>query len=250
MFPILFKIGSIKVYSYGLMIAIGIVAALLLSLNRAKRLKLNTDAVMDLYIFGVAGGLIGAKLLYGIVELPTIINDPKFIIESLGSGLVVYGGIIGGIITGYIYCKRKKLDFWTYLDLLVPSLALAQGFGRIGCFGAGCCYGRETDSLLGVVFRNSFYAPNGVKLIPTQLFSSAGDFIIAGILLYFSTKSKRKGQVAGLYLILYSIGRFIVEMFRGDPRGNIGVLSTSQFICLFMFFIGIYIFGFVNKSGK
>lgn len=250
MFPILFKIGSIKVYSYGLMIAIGIVAALLLSLYRAKRLNLNTDSVTDLFIFGVAGGLIGAKVLFWIVEFPTIIDNPKYIIETLGSGFVVYGGIIGGIITGYIYCKRKKLDFWTYLDLLVPSLVLAQGFGRIGCFGAGCCYGRETDSLLGVVFRNSFYAPNGVKLIPTQLFSSAGDFIIAVILLYFSAKSKRKGQVAGLYLILYSIGRFIVEIFRGDPRGNVGVLSTSQFICLFMFFIGIYIFGFVNKSGK
>jgi phosphatidylglycerol---prolipoprotein diacylglyceryl transferase len=248
MHPILFKFSSITAYSYGFMIAIGIISALALSLYRAKRLDFNTDAIMDLGTYGVVGGFIGAKLLFWIVEFPSIIHNPNFIVETLSNGFVVYGGIIGGVVTGYVYCKIKGLDFLAYLDLIVPAIALAQGFGRIGCFETGCCYGRETDSVLGIAFQNSLYAPNGISLIPTQLFSSAGDFIIAGILLYYSSKSQRKGQVSGLYMILYSVGRFVIEIFRGDPRGSVGVLSTSQFICIFMFFIGIYVFCFLNKK--
>lgn len=246
--PILFKFGSITLYSYGFMIAIGIISALALSLYRGKRLGFNTDAIMDLGTYGVVGGFIGAKLLFWIVEFSSIIHNPNFIVETLNSGFVVYGGIIGGVITGYVYCKIKGLDFLAYLDLIVPAIALAQGFGRIGCFETGCCYGRETDSVLGITFQNSLYAPNGISLIPTQLFSSAGDFIIAGILLYYSSKSKRKGQVTGLYMILYSVGRFIIEIFRGDSRGSVGILSTSQFICIFIFFIGFYVFSFLNKK--
>ena len=250
MHPILFEIGPITIYSYGLLIAIGITAALLLSLHRGKRLGLNSDTILDLGIYGVVGGIIGAKLLFWMVEIPSILQNPSFIIESLSSGFVVYGGIIGGVATGYVYCKIKKLDFLLYLDLIVPAIALAQGFGRIGCFETGCCYGRETHSALGVVFEKSLSAPNGVPLLPTQLFSSAGDFFIAAILLYYSSKAKRKGQVTGLYMILYSIGRFIIEIFRSDPRGNVGLLSTSQFICIGMFFIGIYGFFFYGRNKK
>jgi phosphatidylglycerol:prolipoprotein diacylglycerol transferase len=250
MHPILFKLGLITVYSYGFMIAMGIISALLLSVYRGKKLGFDTDAIMDLGMYGVVGGFIGAKLLFWTVEFSNIIHNPNYIVETLSSGFVVYGGIIGGVVTGYAYCKIKGLDFLSYLELIVPAIALAQGFGRIGCFETGCCYGRETDSILGITFQNSLYAPNGVPLIPTQLFSSAGDFIIAGILLYYSSKSQKRGQVSGLYMILYSVGRFIIEIFRGDPRGNVGILSTSQFICIFMFFIGIYIFGFLDKGKK
>lgn len=242
MHPILFELGPITIYSYGFMIAIGIISALVLSLHRGKRLAFNTDAIMDLGMYGIVGGFIGAKLLFWIVEFPNIFHNPNYIIETLSSGFVVYGGIIGGVITGYVYCKIKDLDFLSYLDLIVPAIALAQGFGRIGCFETGCCYGRETNSALGIIFQKSLYAPNGVSLIPTQIFSSVGDFVIAGILLYYSSKYKRKGQVTALYLILYSIGRFIIEIFRGDQRGNIGILSTSQLICIFMLLIGIYVY--------
>jgi len=248
--PILFKLGFITVYSYGFMIGIGIIAALLLSLYKAKKLGINTEIIMDLGIYGVVGGFIGAKLLFWVIEFPNIINNPYYIVETLSSGFIVYGGLIGGMVTGYAYCKIKNLNFLLYLDLIVPAIALAQGFGRIGCFEAGCCYGRETDSALSIIFQKSLNAPNGISLIPTQLFSSAGDFIIAGILLYYSSKSKREGQVAGMYMILYSIGRFIIEIFRGDQRGNVSILSTSQFICIFMLLIGLYIFCFLNKNKK
>jgi phosphatidylglycerol:prolipoprotein diacylglycerol transferase len=130
-----------------------------------------------------------------------------------------------------------------YFDLVMPQIALAQGIGRIGCFLAGCCYGKETDSRLSLVFHESEYAPNGVRLIPTQLYSAAFDIGLFAALLLIDRKKKADGQVAGAYLVLYSVGRFLIEFFRGDlERGTIGVLSTSQFIAIFLFLAGILVF--------
>ena len=122
----------------------------------------------------------GSKLLYVIVEWKTFLQDPWSVLGS--SGFVVYGGIITGVLAVYVFCKRKHLDFKAYFNLLMPAVALAQGFGRIGCFCAGCCYGRVTTSPLGVEFPVGSLAPAGVKILPTQLFSSAGDFIIFAVL--------------------------------------------------------------------
>lgn len=242
MHPDLFSIGKLPIHSYGLMMAIGIITAILLSSYRAGKKGLSQDAVTDIAIYGVIGGLIGAKLLYFIAEAPYIFKNPKVIKDMLTSGFVVYGAIIGGAGAVYIYCAIKKLRFIKYFDLTAPAIALAQGIGRIGCFLAGCCYGRATTSPLGVIFKNSPYAPNNIKIHPTQLYSSLGDFVIAAILLYYARKDRKDGQVAGLYMILYSIGRFLVEFLRDDPRGNIFLLSTSQFICIFVLIGGIIVF--------
>ena len=132
------------------------------------------------------------------------------------------------------------MPFLKYFDLVMPSVALAQGFGRIGCFLAGCCYGRETDSALGIVFHNSNYTPNDVKLLPTQLISSGLDFLLCAVLILLDRKKKGDGQIAGAYLVLYSIGRFILEFYRGDLiRGNVGALTTSQFIAIFVAMAGV-----------
>ena len=141
------------------------------------------------------------------------------------------------------------MPFLKYFDLVMPSVALAQGFGRIGCFLAGCCYGRETDSALGIVFHNSSYAPNGVKLLPTQLISSGLDFLLCAVLILLDRKKKGDGQIAGAYLVLYSIGRFILEFYRGDLiRGNVGALTTSQFIAIFVALAGVILI--VVRNGK
>ena len=142
-----------------------------------------------------------------------------------------------------------------YFDLVMPSIALAQGFGRIGCLLAGCCYGRETDCFFSITFRHSDFAPNGVPLIPTQIYSSLLDFIHFGFLLFVAKHKKADGQVAACYLICYSIGRFILEFFRGDlERGSVGVLSTSQFISVFAAAAGaalmVWIFRGIGKKKK
>ncbi len=242
MYNELFSIGPFTVYGYGLMIAIAIIAAYVTTEIRAKKYKMAQELIFSLVAWCAVGGLAGAKLLYIIIELPNIIESENFLYD-IATGFVVYGGIISGIITGYIFCKVKKLKFLDYFDLGMPSIAIAQGFGRIGCFLAGCCYGVETDSCIGITFHNSQFAPNDVSLVPTQLLSSGLNFIHFLILIIFAKRKKASGQVAALYLILYSSGRYVMEMFRGDlDRGSVGQFSTSQFISIFLFVIGVALF--------
>lgn len=238
----LFSIGRFTIHGYGLMIGIGFLSAYLLSDYRAKKKGLDPDHVFGLAVWVIAIGLISAKVLYYITTIDEIMKDPKLLLD-IANGFVVYGGIIGGIAGGYVYCRKYKLDFLKYVDLIMPAVALAQGFGRIGCFLAGCCYGMETEGPLAVVFRNSAYAPNGIPLLPTQLISSVFNFAHFFVLTWLSGRSKKNGQIGAMYLMIYSMGRFVIEFFRGDLiRGNVGVLTTSQFISLFAAGAGAVLF--------
>ena len=236
----LFSIGPFTVYGYGFMIAVGVLAAYFTAEYRAKKSKLQYEEIFYLVIWCVIGGFVSAKILFWITEWKSFAQDPAFFLRTLGDGFVVYGGIIGGILTGYFYCRVRRLEFLKYFDLVMPSIALAQGFGRIGCLMAGCCYGRETDGPFAITFRDSGFAPNNVALIPTQIYSSILNFIHFGILLILARRKKADGQVAVAYLVFYSIGRFILEFFRGDlERGSVGSLSTSQFIGIFTCAAGV-----------
>lgn len=243
----LLKIGSITIYGYGLMIAIGILAAYLVAEYRAKRKGLDSEPVFSIMICAVVCGFAGAKLLHYITILDEIIKDPHVLVTDLADGFVVYGGIIAGILCTALFCRIKKLSFLSYMDLILPSVALAQGFGRIGCFLAGCCYGVETDSAFSVTFHDSAYAPNGVALFPSQLVSSDLDFIHFAVLCVVAKKNKTPGRIGALYLIFYSIGRFCIEFFRGDLlRGSVGTLSTSQFISIFVAIAGAIMYGVLS----
>lgn len=236
--PDLFSIGPITIHGYGLMIGIGFLAAVLIAMYRSKRYELDKELVFNMGILCIVGGMLGAKILFVITEFSTL-SESKNLLFDLANGFVVYGGIIGGILVLYIYCRYKKVNFLEYMDLLVPSVSIGQGFGRIGCFLAGCCYGQETTCPIGIVFENSPFAPSGISLLPTQLISSAGNFLIAAILILIARRRKNKGIVLSMYLILYGVGRFIIEIFRNDPRGNVGTFSTSQFISIFMVGFGV-----------
>ena len=248
-----FQIGPITFYMYGLMIALGFFAALLMTLQRGKKRQFSEDIIWGIFFCAVVGGVIGCRFLYYIVELPNIIEDPS-ILWNFKNGYVVYGGIIGGILTSYIYCRIKKVKFLPYFDLVMPAVSLAQGFGRIGCLCAGCCYGRETDAWYGITFHDAHFAPNGVKLIPTQLISSVGDLAICGILLWYASKKPKTGRVASMYMLLYGVGRFAVEFLRNDYRGSIGALSTSQIISIGIVAVGVLMYAvvpkLVNKDGE
>lgn len=264
MYNDLFSIGPVTVHGYGLMIAIGVLAALLISDKRATKRGLSGDLVYSMVIWTVVGGFLGAKVLFVVTYFKKFLADPVGFIS--GSGFVVYGGIITGIGIIALFCKIKKVSFIEYIDLVIPSVALAQGFGRLGCLLAGCCYGRPTDSIIGIVFTHSDFAPNGIKLMPTQIMMSVGDFIIAAILFYFvSVYDKKKmekdglssppasteGRVTLLYLMLYAIGRFSVEFFRNDYRGSVGALSTSQFIAIIIALIAaITYYVMIQKKEK
>lgn len=233
MYNELFSVGPITVYGYGVMIALGILVAYKVILYRAAKLNIGQSHIQNLLVIGLTGGFAGAKLLYWITQINNIADDPGILL-NVSQGFVVYGGIIGGIAAGYVYCRKKKINFLQHLDLFVPSLALAQGFGRIGCLLAGCCYGEETHSWVGITFQHSEFAPNDVKLVPTQIMESVLSFSLFFVLLYLAQKNRPShGVIAGLYLVVYSLGRFGIEFFRGDLiRGQFGVFATSQWIAV------------------
>jgi len=247
----LLQIGPFTVYGYGLMIAIGVLVAYSVGEYRAKKQGLDPDSLFWITVSCLIGGILGAKLLFIIVEIKSIIADPSILLD-VTHGFVVYGGIIGGIGVGYLYCKLKKLVFLKYFDLVMPSIAIAQGFGRVGCMFAGCCYGRETDGWFHVIYHSSDFAPNGVALIPTQMVMAILNFAHFFILAFLIKKLvKHDGQIAGFYLVFYSIGRFFLEYLRNDPRGNVDILSTSQFISLFILAAGvgtILLCGYLGKK--
>ncbi len=254
MYNELIHIGPVTVYGYGLMTAIGILSAYLVGVFRAKKHGLLPERIFGIVVWCCIFGYAGSKLLYTITVFDRVVKNPAMLLD-LSNGWVVYGGILGGILGAVIYCRRKNLSFISYFDLCMPEVALAQGFGRIGCFLAGCCYGEKTDLPIGIVFSNSSYAPNGVPLIPTQLISSGLDFLNFFVLVWISRRTKRRGVVGGCYLIFYSVGRFVMEFFRGDlERGLIGPLSTSQFIAIFVFLAGVIVVlgagGFEGKKAR
>lgn len=225
------SIGPITIHGYGFMIGIGVLVCIALGVYRAKKTGvIPEEVVLDIAIYGLVSGFLGAKLLYVIVEFEHFLKDPMSVLGS--EGFVVYGGIVAGVLSAVLYCKVKKISFLECFDLLAPSISIAQGFGRLGCLMAGCCYGRVTDSFLGIVFPEGGMAPAGVKLLPTQIFSSLGDFAITAILLWYYNKRKNVGDVGAVYMGLYAVGRFLLEFLRSDDRGSIGILSTSQWISI------------------
>lgn len=263
MYNDILTVGPFTIHGYGLMIAIGALMAMLVSEKRAKKRGLDGDLIYGMVAWTVVLGFMCAKVLYIFTDLKNFLANPVDFLRF--SGFVVYGGIIGGVATICCYCKIKKVSVIDYLDVAVVGVAIAQGFGRIGCLLAGCCYGRPTDSAIGITFSHSNFAPNGIKLLPTQIMMSVGDFIIAGILVLCSRHIDRKimeekkldslpsgtnGRLTLIYLGLYSVGRFGIEFFRNDYQGNIGILSTSQFIAVLMVIAVaiIYCFFFVRKK--
>lgn len=245
---VLFNLFGFKVYSYGLMIGLGIIAAVMILNSKAKRLGYDENSIFNMIIVTVLSGILGGKLLFIITNLSEFIKNPMSIITDFGYGFVIYGAIIAGMVAVILYSRIKKWNFLEIVDLVAPSVAIAQGFGRIGCFLAGCCYGAETTSFLSVVFPENSLAIPHVHLHPTQIYSSVFDFALGIFLIMYSKKKKDSGKTFSLYLICYSVGRFIIEFLRNDVRGSVGVLSTSQFISIFILILGIFIFIYSSKK--
>lgn len=242
----LFSIGKFTVHGYGLMIGLGFMLAVLLGARKATKIGLSADHVTNIAICTLVFGFLGGKLLFIIVEVKDFFSNPLAVLGS--QGFVVYGGIISGVASIYIYCRIKKISPRQYFDVIGNFVPINQALGRIGCFLAGCCYGRATHAWYGVVFPEGCLAPAGVKLIPTQLIMAAGDMLIFLLLCVVDRKKKHDGLVASCFLIFYSIGRFIIEFLRNDYRGSVGFLSTSQFIAIWTLVAGIAMAIFMVKS--
>lgn len=239
MHPTLFSIGPLKIHTYGALIALGILLALFYLSKQAKNNGLDYQKILDITIYLVFSGILGARIFYVIIEYRNFENDISGIFKIWEGGLVFYGGFIAAFATGYFLIKKNKLPVWKTIDLFTPAIPLAHTFGRFGCFFAGCCYGKETNVLWAVTFKNpdSLASPVlNIPVHPTQIYESLSNFFIFLFLNWFQKFKRFDGQVAWIYIILYSVMRFIVEFFRGDERGFVlnGLLSTSQLISLIL----------------
>ena len=238
MYPILIEFGFFKIFTYGLLVATGFLVAILLASSRAEKEGLDSQKVLDLCFYAMVSALLGARLLYVIVEYRYFLDSPLEIFKFWKGGLVFYGGLILGVLISLWYLKRNQMPMWKTADLLAPSIALGQLIGRWGCFFAGCCYGKKTDVAWGITFTDPrSLAPLEISLHPTQVYLSLNAVFIFIFLMWLSKRKVFDGQILWSYGILYSIGRFLIEYFRGDDRGFPveQVLSTSQFVGVFVF---------------
>lgn len=236
MYPELFSVGPITVYSYGVLLAASYLLGLQLAMWRAKKWGLDASRVLDLGIYIIIAALVGAKLLLLVVDFDQF-RDPRELLSLARSGGVFYGGLVLAVGVAFWYIAKHRLPFWTTCDVFAPGIALGHVTGRLGCLAAGCCYGRPTDVPWAITFTNPLAQANvgtplGIPLHPTQIYESAAALLILVLLLATERRGRPfPGRTFWSYMFLYAISRFIIEIYRGDPRGTVfGVLSTSQFI--------------------
>jgi phosphatidylglycerol:prolipoprotein diacylglycerol transferase len=233
------------------MIAIGLFAALQYLLVKSKKAGITENNITDIVLYLIVSGLVGARLVYVLTNFQFYLSNPADIFKIWEGGLVFYGGLIGGIITLAVYTRvQKDADFWKTGDLLAPAISLAHVFGRIGCLFAGCCYGKPSLLPWAVKFSNpESLAPLNVCLHPTQIYESVGNLVIFLALDRFNKTEHKKGQTVFLYMFLYGILRFVVELFRGDDRGDrILFLSQGQLISIIMIVVALLVYFFYFRK--
>jgi phosphatidylglycerol:prolipoprotein diacylglycerol transferase len=235
MYPDLFSIGPLTVHSYGIFVALGFTTGILVAVNLGKKQGFPAQQVVDMAFVMIVYAIVGSRAMYVMINLSYYVNHPLDIIKIWQGGLVFSGGFLAVAAAMTWYLRRQHLSFWEVGDLWAPAVALGQGIGRIGCFMAGCCYGKPTDLPWGVVFKSpDSLAPQGIPLHPTQVYGFLSGVLIFLTLLIITTKKKFKGQVFVWFLILHNTARLLVEKFRGDDRGMIPwtEFTATQFLAV------------------
>ena len=253
MYPRLLELGPITVYTYGVLLAAAYLLGLQLARVRAKKRGLDANRILDLGIYIIISALVGAKLLLLITDFKSFTADPRELLTLARSGGVFYGGLIVAVVVALWYIRRVGLPLWTTCDVFAPGIALGHVIGRFGCLFAGCCYGRPTMKPWGITFTDTFAAANvgtplGVSLHPTQLYEAGAEFLILMVLLVTERKGRPfPGRTFWLYMLLYAISRFIIEFYRGDDRGVVGMFSTSQFISIVLAPLAIVMLVYLSR---
>jgi phosphatidylglycerol---prolipoprotein diacylglyceryl transferase len=245
MYPVLFNLnlgplGTFTVGTYGLFYALGFLLALRLAVSLARREGIDSARIVDLGIVALLAGFIGAKLTLYILDARYYLAHPMEILKNLRSAGVFYGGFALAAAAGYVYVRRFRLPLGKVADLCAPPLALGQAIGRVGCLMAGCCYGRSCALPWAVTFSDpaAFQltgVPLGVPLHPTQVYHALADLLVVGITLRLWKHRRFDGQVFWVYVLLYAILRFVVEIFRGDEARGVffgGTVSTAQIMAV------------------
>jgi phosphatidylglycerol---prolipoprotein diacylglyceryl transferase len=247
MYPKLIESGSFYVPTYGVLVALAFLIAIWITGRLGKRFGLSYELVTNLAVYCALAGMIGAKLLMFVFDWKTYVEDPSqiFTFSTLQAAGVYQGGLLLALATAYFYMRHMGMPKLLTSDVFAPGLALGHAIGRLACFSAGCCWGQACDRAWAVTFNNPDAheltgVPLGVPIHPTQLYESGAEVVIFVFLYWFLGRPHKTGSVIGLYLVLYSIVRFIVEFFRHHdqalPFG--GPWSLTQWICIVTLVIG------------
>ncbi len=274
MFPTLFElplpfVGPVTIHTYGVLLVTSFLAAIMVARRLARREGINPDHVVDAGVYAILAALVGAKILLLVVDWDFYARQFRTLAQEGGgdvgealssylgnfgiylgtlarmglnllqAGGVFYGGFIAAVIVALWYFRRYELPTWKVADIAAPAVAIGHAIGRLGCFAAGCCYGIPTEMPWGVTFTSAYSGtlvgvPLQIPLHPTQLYGFLTNLALFAGLLWFYPRKKFDGQVFWVYVLAYSVIRFVLELMRGDPRGSLfnGALSTSQFIAI------------------
>ena len=234
MHPILFHWGPVTLYSYGVLLALGVLLAVRLASRRAGALGTTPARTADFVIWVVLGGLLGARVVYVLQNWPVYAGTPLEIFRLDHGGLVFYGGLLGGFVTAGLLIRRWRWPLVATLGFFIPYGALAQAIGRLGCFFNGCCYGKPTTLPWAVRFPGETVARH-----PTQLYEAAALFLLYGVLR--RVHATRPSAVIGIYFLGYGGWRFLIEFLRGDNPAVIGPLTFSQVVSVPCVLLGLWL---------
>lgn len=256
----LVKLGEVKLHTYGVMISMGFLVGITLAAREARRAGHDPEKILDVSFWILIAAIAGSRILYILTTWQEYENDLGKLLRVWEGGLVFYGGLIGAVLASIWYVRKHNLSFWVIADFCIPSVALGQAFGRIGCFSAGCCYGKHLDASWAVQFTTGL-ATRGLPLHPTQLYEAFGNLMIFFLLLAIRSRKRYHGQALVWYLFLYPVVRFTVELFRGDKiRGYLfemdllnkipgpDILTTSQIVSILLFALGLGCMTWLNRQ--
>jgi phosphatidylglycerol---prolipoprotein diacylglyceryl transferase len=251
MLPVLFQVGRLTIYTYGVLAAVGFLVGVWLAYRQAPRAGLDANKVWNLGIYGVLVALVGSKLWLVFSAWSYYAANPGQILswQTFESAGTFYGGLLGGIVWVVLYTYFQKMPLLRVLDVTAAPVALGHAIGRIGCFVAGCCYGKPTSLPWGVTFTNPVAeriagTPLGASLHPTQLYEAAAEFLNFLFLMRLGTKRRPPGQIVGAYFILYGVERGMIEFFRGDPGRTLmfhDSFSLMQIVSVAMIIAGAFL---------
>jgi phosphatidylglycerol:prolipoprotein diacylglycerol transferase len=250
MFPEAFRIGSFFQSTYGVLVTFGFLIGVWMASRLGRKAGLDSEAVLNLGIYVALAALLGAKLLMILLDLGYYTRNPGeiFTLATFRAGGVFYGGLIAALITAAVYTRGKRLPGLRTADVFAPAIALGHAIGRLGCFAAGCCWGQKCSLPWAVTFTNPlsnqlFGTPLGIPLHPTQLYEAFAEAIIFLVLYWRFHRPHRPGALIGLYLVLYSSVRFLVEFVRAHDEANpsYGPLVAEQWLALALVAAGVWL---------
>jgi phosphatidylglycerol:prolipoprotein diacylglycerol transferase len=242
MHPVLFNLWKYPVYSWGLSLAVAFVVGTVYAAWIGKKKGVDPDNVIDLALFVCIASIVGARLLYVMLNIRSYVDYPMSVFYMRDGGLSYFGGLGAGIGVGVLYCRRQKISIGKMADIVAPAITIGYAIVRVGCLLNGCCYGRISEVPWALAA-----GPGDVLRHPTQLYAAISSVVIFFLLKAAEPKKKFEGQILWLYVGLYSVARFIVEFWRVGTRDYFAPFTATQILCVLL---AVFAFGVLRVKTR